>query len=155
MILLPDTEQKRIYEADIAPNLQPGDAVAFAHGFNIRFDRIVPAEGLDVFMVAPKGPGHLVRRTYDEGGGVPCLIAVDQDASGKARELALSYADAIGGTRAGVLETTLRRGDRDRPVRRAGGAVRRAHRRWCRPASRRSSRPATSPRWPTSSASTR
>jgi ketol-acid reductoisomerase len=107
MILLPDTEQKRIYEADIAPNLQPGDAVAFAHGFNIRFDRIVPAEGLDVFMVAPKGPGHLVRRTYDEGGGVPCLIAVDQDSSGKARELALSYADAIGGTRAGVLETTF------------------------------------------------
>ena len=107
MILLPDTEQKRIYEADIAPNLQPGDAVAFAHGFNIRFDRIVPAEGLDVFMVAPKGPGHLVRRTYDEGGGVPCLIAVDQDSSGKARELALSYADAIGGTRAGVLETSF------------------------------------------------
>jgi ketol-acid reductoisomerase len=107
MILLPDTEQKRIYEADIAPNLQPGDAVAFAHGFNIRFDRIVPTEGLDVFMVAPKGPGHLVRRTYDEGGGVPCLIAVDQDSSGKARELALSYADAIGGTRAGVLETSF------------------------------------------------
>jgi ketol-acid reductoisomerase len=107
MLLLPDTEQKRIYEAEIAPHLQPGDAVAFAHGFNIRFNRIVPAEGLDVFMVAPKGPGHLVRRTYTEGGGVPCLIAVAQDASGKARELALSYADAIGGTRAGVLETTF------------------------------------------------
>jgi ketol-acid reductoisomerase len=107
MILLPDTEQKRIYEADIAPNLQPGDAVAFAHGFNIRFGRIVPADGIDVFMVAPKGPGHLVRRTYTEGGGVPCLIAVAQDATGKSRELALSYADAIGGTRAGVLETTF------------------------------------------------
>ena len=86
---------------------RPGDAVAFAHGFNIRFGRITPAEGIDVIMVAPKGPGHLVRRTYVEGGGVPCLIAVDQDATGKARELALSYADAIGGTRAGVIETTF------------------------------------------------
>ena len=107
MILLPDTEQKRIYEADIAPNLQPGDALAFAHGFNVHFGRIVAPEGVDVIMVAPKGPGHLVRRTYTEGGGVPCLIAVDQDASGKATELALSYADAIGGTRAGVIETTF------------------------------------------------
>ena len=107
MILLPDTEQKRIYEADIAPNLQPGDALAFAHGFNVRFGRIVAAEGIDVIMIAPKGPGHLVRRTYTEGGGVPCLIAVEQDASGKAKELALSYADAIGGTRAGVIETTF------------------------------------------------
>src|SRR5262245_11954140 len=107
MMLLPDTEQKRVYEADIAPNLQPGDALAFAHGFNIRFGRITPPEGVDVFMVAPKGPGHLVRRTYTEGGGVPCLIAVEQDASGKARELALSYAEAIGGSRAGVIETTF------------------------------------------------
>ena len=107
MILAPDTEQKAIYDEHIAPNLSPGDAVAFAHGFNIRFGRIKPAEGLDVIMVAPKGPGHLVRRTYVEGGGVPCLIAVDQDATGKARELALSYADAIGGTRAGVIETTF------------------------------------------------
>ncbi len=107
MILLPDTEQKAIYEEDIAPNLQPATPSAFAHGFNIRFDRIVPPDGVDVIMVAPKGPGHLVRRTYAEGGGVPCLIAVDQDATGKARELALSYADAIGGTRAGVIETTF------------------------------------------------
>jgi ketol-acid reductoisomerase len=107
MILAPDTEQKAIYDEHIAPNLSPGDAVAFAHGFNIRFGRITPAEGVDVIMVAPKGPGHLVRRTYVEGGGVPCLIAVDQDATGKARELALSYADAIGGTRAGVIETTF------------------------------------------------
>ena len=107
MILLPDTEQKRVYDADIAPNLSAGDAVAFAHGFNIRFGRITPPEGVDVIMVAPKGPGHLVRRTYTEGGGVPCLIAVAQDATGKAKELALSYADAIGGTRAGVLETTF------------------------------------------------
>ena len=107
MILLPDTEQRDVYENDIAPNLSSGDAVFFAHGFNIRFDQIKPAEGIDVAMVAPKGPGHLVRRTYTEGGGVPCLIAVAQDASGKARELALSYAAAIGGARAGVLETTF------------------------------------------------
>ena len=107
MLLLPDTEQKAVYEASIAPNLQDGDALLFAHGFNIRFDQITPAPGIDVGMVAPKGPGHLVRRTYSEGGGVPCLIAVAQDATGKARDLAMSYADAIGGTRAGVLETTF------------------------------------------------
>src|SRR5262245_5882441 len=107
MILLPDTEQKRVYDADIAPNLSPGDAVAFAHGFNIRFDRIKPPRGVDMIMIAPKGPGHLVRRTYVEGGGVPALIAVAQDATGKAKELALSYAAAIGGARAGVLETTF------------------------------------------------
>jgi ketol-acid reductoisomerase len=107
MILLPDTEQRDVYEQSIAPHLSGGDAIFFAHGFNIRFGQITPPEGVDVAMVAPKGPGHLVRRTYVEGGGVPCLIAVAQDASGKARELALSYADAIGGTRAGVLETTF------------------------------------------------
>jgi len=107
MILLPDTEQKRVYEEDIAPSLTPGKALAFAHGFNIRFGRISPAEGVDVIMIAPKGPGHLVRRTYTEGGGVPCLIAVAQDATGQARDLALSYADAIGGSRAGVIETTF------------------------------------------------
>jgi ketol-acid reductoisomerase len=107
MILLPDTEQKRVYEAEIAPHLSDGDAVFFAHGFNIRFERINPAAGLDVAMVAPKGPGHLVRRTYTEGGGVPALIAVHADASGKARDLALSYAAAIGGARAGVLDTTF------------------------------------------------
>jgi ketol-acid reductoisomerase len=107
MILLPDTEQAAIYEESIAPHLQPGDAVFFAHGLNIRFGLITPAEGIDVGMVAPKGPGHLVRRTYTEGGGVPSLIAVAQDASGKTRDLAMSYADAIGATRAGVLETTF------------------------------------------------
>ena len=107
MILLPDTEQKRVYEADIAPHMTPGKALAFAHGFNVRFDRIAPPEGVDVIMIAPKGPGHLVRRTYTEGGGVPALIAVAQDATGKARDVALSYADAIGGTRAGVIETTF------------------------------------------------
>jgi ketol-acid reductoisomerase len=107
MILLPDTEQKKVYEADIEPNLAPGKALAFAHGFNIRFGRIAPPEGVDVIMIAPKGPGHLVRRTYTEGGGVPCLIAMAQDATGGARDLALSYADAIGGSRAGVIETTF------------------------------------------------
>jgi ketol-acid reductoisomerase len=107
MILLPDTEQKRVYEADIAPHMTPGKALAFAHGFNIRFGRITPPQGVDVIMIAPKGPGHLVRRTYTEGGGVPALIAVEQDATGKARDLALSYADAIGGSRAGVIETTF------------------------------------------------
>ena len=107
MILLPDTEQKGVYEADIEPNLADGDALLFAHGFNIRFGQIKPPSGIDVGMVAPKGPGHLVRRTYDSGGGVPALIAVSQDASGKARALALSYAHAIGATRAGVLETTF------------------------------------------------
>jgi ketol-acid reductoisomerase len=107
MVLLPDTEQKAIYDEFIAPNLNDGDALFFAHGFNIRFGRIVPPAAVDVAMVAPKGPGHLVRRTYVEGGGVPCLIAVEQDASGHARGLAMAYADAIGGTRAGVLETTF------------------------------------------------
>ncbi len=107
MILLPDTEQKRVYDEQIAPHLQQGDAIFFAHGFNVRFDRIKPPAGIDVAMVAPKGPGHLVRRTYEEGGGTPCLIAVAQDESGKAKELALAYAAAIGGARAGVLETTF------------------------------------------------
>jgi ketol-acid reductoisomerase len=107
MILLPDTEQAAVYEAEIAPNLVDGDAIFFAHGFNIRFGLITPPAGVDVAMVAPKGPGHLVRRTYTEGGGVPSLIAVSADASGKGMELALSYADALGATRAGVLETTF------------------------------------------------
>jgi len=107
MVLLPDTEQRDIYEQYIAPNLVAGDALFFAHGFNIRFDQIVPPADIDVAMVAPKGPGHLVRRTYTEGGGVPALIAVHQDATGNARSVAMAYADAIGGTRAGVLETTF------------------------------------------------
>jgi len=107
MVLAPDTEQKAIYDEHIAPHMSPGKALAFAHGFNIRFGRIVAPEGVDVIMVAPKGPGHLVRRTYVEGGGVPALIAVEQDATGQAKALALSYADAIGGTRAGVIETTF------------------------------------------------
>src|SRR3954463_8212217 len=107
MVLLPDTDQGPVYESDIAPNLSSGDALFFAHGLNIRFGFVKPPEGVDVAMVAPKGPGHLVRRTYEEGGGVPSLVAVHQDASGKARDLALSYAHAIGATRAGVLATTF------------------------------------------------
>jgi ketol-acid reductoisomerase len=107
MFLLPDTEQKSVYDAEVAAHLEPGDCLMFAHGFNIRFGQIVPPEGVDVAMVAPKGPGHLVRRTYTEGGGVPTLIAVHQDATGKARALALSYAHALGATRAGVLDTTF------------------------------------------------
>ncbi|HMC43137.1 MAG TPA: ketol-acid reductoisomerase, partial [Acidimicrobiales bacterium] len=102
MMLLPDTEQAAVYDSAVAPNLSQGDALFFAHGFNIRFGLVKPPAGVDVAMVAPKGPGHLVRRTYEEGGGVPSLVAVAQDASGKARELALSYANALGATRAGV-----------------------------------------------------
>lgn len=108
MILAPDEKQAGLYKEHIEPNLKKGVALAFAHGFNIHFDRIQPRKDLDVFMVAPKGPGHLVRSTFTQGGGVPCLIAIHQDASGKAKALALSYAAAIGGTRAGVIETSFR-----------------------------------------------
>src|SRR5436305_9985557 len=107
MILLPDTDQKGVYESHIESNLEDGDALFFAHGFNIRFGQIRPPAGVDVGMVAPKGPGHLVRREYEAGGGVPSLIAAAQDPSGKTMELALSYAHAIGATRAGVLQTTF------------------------------------------------
>ncbi|MGH9090544.1 MAG: ketol-acid reductoisomerase [Acidimicrobiales bacterium] len=107
MILLPDTEQKSVYDAQVAPHLADGDCLMFAHGFNIRFGQVVPPAGVDVAMVAPKSPGHLVRRTYTEGGGVPSLVAVHQDATGNAHALALSYAHGIGATRAGVLDTTF------------------------------------------------
>ncbi len=107
MLTMPDTEQKATYEEFIKPHMRKGKALAFAHGFNIRFKRIRPPKTVDVVMIAPKGPGHLVRRTYTEGGGVPCLIAVHQDATGGAHALALSYAEAIGGARAGVIETTF------------------------------------------------
>jgi len=108
MILLPDEVQKTVYLEEIKPNLKAGKALAFAHGFNIHFGQVVPPEDVDVIMVAPKGPGHLVRRTYTQGEGVPCLFAVYQDASGQARDRAMAYARGIGGTRAGVLETTFR-----------------------------------------------
>ena len=107
MLLGPDTEHKAIFTEHIAPNLADGDALFVAHGFSVRFRQVAAPAGVDVALVAPKGPGHLVRRTYTEGGGVPCLIAVAQDASGHAHGLALAYADAIGGARAGVLETTF------------------------------------------------
>ena len=107
MLTMPDTEQKATYDAHIKRYMKAGKALAFAHGFNIRFKRIRPPKGVDVIMIAPKGPGHLVRRTYTEGGGVPCLIAVEQDATGNAKAVALSYASAIGGGRAGIIETTF------------------------------------------------
>lgn len=108
MILVPDQTQKSLYEKDVLPNLKAGKMLMFAHGFNIHYQQIVPPADVDVSMIAPKGPGHLVRRVYTEGGGVPCLIAVQQNASGKAHDLALAYAKGIGGTRSGVLETTFR-----------------------------------------------
>ncbi|MGI8307920.1 ketol-acid reductoisomerase [Saccharopolyspora sp. ASAGF58] len=108
MILAPDTKQREIYANDIAPNLKQGDALFFGHGFNIRYGLIQPPADVDVAMVAPKGPGHLVRRQFVDGKGVPCLIAVEQDASGNAEALALSYAAAIGGARAGVIKTTFK-----------------------------------------------
>jgi ketol-acid reductoisomerase len=107
MLLAPDTAQRRIYAESIAPNLTAGKALFFGHGLNIRFGLIQPPADVDVAMVAPKGPGHLVRRQYSDGKGVPCLVAVEQDASGSALPLALSYAKAIGGTRAGVIKTTF------------------------------------------------
>jgi ketol-acid reductoisomerase len=108
MILAPDEHQAELYEKQIEPNLRNGATLAFAHGFNIHFGQIEPRADLDVIMIAPKGPGHLVRSTYASGGGVPCLIAVQQDVSGRAKELGLSYACAIGGARAGVIETNFR-----------------------------------------------
>ncbi len=107
MMLAPDMRQPSIYKEDVLPSLGKGTALAFAHGFNIHYGQIVPPAHTDVFMVAPKGPGHLVRRTYQEKGGTPCLMAVHQDASKKAKQIALAYARGIGGTRAGVLETTF------------------------------------------------
>ena len=108
MILIPDDKQKTMYESDIEPNLKKGMALAFGHGFNIHFGQIVPPTDVDVFMVAPKGPGHLVRRTYEQGAGVPCLMAIHQDVTKHARKIALAYAKGIGGTRAGVLETNFK-----------------------------------------------
>jgi ketol-acid reductoisomerase len=107
MILAPDTKQRHIYAEAIAPNLEAGNAIFFGHGFNIRYGLITPPGDVDVAMVAPKGPGHLVRRQFVDGKGVPCLIAVEQNPTGGAKDLALSYAAAIGGARAGVIETTF------------------------------------------------
>ena len=108
MILIPDQYQSQVYNEAIKPNLEEGNTLAFAHGFNIHFDQIQPENNVDVFMVAPKSPGHLVRRVYTKGSGVPCLIAVEQDYTETAKDTALAYTKALGGTRAGVLETTFK-----------------------------------------------
>jgi ketol-acid reductoisomerase len=108
MVVLPDTSQAKVYAEDVAPNLKAGDMLMFAHGFNIHFGTITPPSDVDVTMIAPKGPGHLVRRTYEQGIGTPALVAVHQDATGKARDRALAYASGIGATRAGVIETTFK-----------------------------------------------
>jgi len=108
MILIQDEHQGRVYREEIGPNIKSGAYLAFAHGFNIHFNQIVPREDINIFMVAPKGPGHTVRYEYTKGGGVPCLIAVQQDPSGNAKDVALAYASAIGGGRSGVIETTFR-----------------------------------------------
>jgi ketol-acid reductoisomerase len=108
MMLVPDEIMAGIYESEVAPGLEEGNTLLFAHGFNIHFEAIVPAEGINVAMVAPKGPGHLVRRTFEQGSGTPCLVAVHHDATGNAKDIALSYASAIGGGRAGILETTFK-----------------------------------------------
>jgi len=108
MVLAPDEHQAQLYRQSIAPNIKSGSALAFAHGFNIHFEQIEPNENLDVIMIAPKGPGHLVRSTYTQGGGVPSLIAINQDASFQARDIALSYASANGAGRAGIIETNFR-----------------------------------------------
>ncbi|HWS13255.1 MAG TPA: ketol-acid reductoisomerase [Rhodocyclaceae bacterium] len=108
MMLLPDEQIAGVYRDEVEPNIKKGAALAFAHGFNIHFSQVVPRDDIDVIMIAPKGPGHLVRSTYQQGGGVPSLIAVFQDKSGKARDIALSYAAANGGTRGGVIETSFK-----------------------------------------------
>jgi ketol-acid reductoisomerase len=108
MVLIPDQTQKRVYDEEIAPHMTKGKALLFAHGFNIHFAQIKPSADVDVLLVAPKGPGHLVRRQYQDGRGIPCLIAVHQDATGQAKQLGLAYAKGIGGSRAGVLETTFK-----------------------------------------------
>ena len=125
MCLLPDTSHGEVYASDIAPNLKDGDMLMFAHGFSIHFGTVVPPAGVDVTMIAPKGPGHLVRRTYVEGNGTPGLVAVQQDATGKALERALAYGDGDRLRAAGHHRDHLQGGDRDRPVRRADRAVRR------------------------------
>ncbi|OCL27794.1 ketol-acid reductoisomerase [Orenia metallireducens] len=107
-ILLPDEVQKKVYYSEVEPNLEAGNALVFSHGFNIHYGQIVPPADVDVYMVAPKGPGHLVRRVYTEGFGVPALIAIYQDATGNAKDYALAHAKGVGGTRAGVIETTFK-----------------------------------------------
>lgn len=108
MVLLPDEQQAKVYQESIEPNLEEGNALVFAHGFNVHYTQIVPPANVDVFLVAPKGPGHLVRRTYEEGAGIPALYGIYQDVTGNARQLALAYSQGVGSARAGVLETTFK-----------------------------------------------
>jgi len=153
MILLPDEKQAEIWASEIADGIVPGNLLMFAHGFAIHYDQIEPPPGVDVGLVAPKGPGHLVRRQYEEGRGVPCLMAVHADETGNARDLVLAYAKGIGGTRAGVIETTFKdEVETDLLASRRCSAAARASS--SRPASRPSSRPATTRGSPTSSACT-
>ena len=123
MVLAPDEFQANIYSENIEPSLRQGVALAFAHGLNIHFGLILPREDLDVIMIAPKAPGHTVRSEFVKGGGIPDLIAIHQDASGNAKDIALAYASAIGGGRTGILETSFQRGNRDRLVWRTGGSL--------------------------------
>ena len=151
MILVPDTTQPDVYKNDIAPNLKPGKMLMFAHGFNIRFGTITPPKDVDVTMVAPKAPGHRVREVFREGGGTPGLVAIEQDATGKALPLALSYAKGIGCTRAGTLQTTFaEETETDCSESRPCSAAEPA--RSSKPDSRRSSTPVISPKSPISSA---
>ena len=128
MVLIPDTRQGSVYEEHIAPNLKDGAMLMFAHGFNIHFKEIVPPASVDVAMVAPKAPGHRVREVFMEGAGTPGLIAIEQDASGHAKEIGLAYAKAIGCTRAGVIENDLQGRNRNRSLWRAGRVMWRRHR---------------------------
>jgi ketol-acid reductoisomerase len=153
MVLVPDTVQAALYREAIRPNLTAGNTLMFAHGFNVRFGTLDLPKDIDVSMIAPKSPGHRVRELYQEGAGTPALLAIHQDASGKAKEVALSYAKGIGVTRAGVIETTLPR--RRRPICSASKpCCAAASARSSRPHSRRWSKPDTSRRSPTSSACT-
>ena len=154
MMLTPDELQGDIYREHLADNMKKGAAIMFAHGLNVHFNLLEPRADLDVLMIAPKGPGHTVRSEYQRGGGVPCLIAIDKDISGNAHDLGLSYASAIGGGRAGIIETSFRKSAR--PICSASRSCSAAA--WSnssRPATRRWSKPATRPRWPTSSACTK
>ena len=154
MILAPDEAQSAIYRQDIAPNLKPGSYLAFGHGFNIHFGQIVPPPTINVFMVAPKGPGHLVRSEYTKGSGVPCLLAIHQDPSGTTKQVGLAYASAIGGGRAGVIETNF--GKKPRQISSASRSSSVEDSRLSfRPGTKRSWKPVTPRRWPISSACTK
>jgi ketol-acid reductoisomerase len=153
MVALPDTKQAAAFEKDIRPNLTKGKTLIFSHGFSIHFKTVVPPKDVNVIMVAPKGPGHIVRRQYTEGKGVPSLIAVYQ--GGKAaKKIALAWAKGIGGTRAGVIETDFKEETETDLFGEQDGVCAGAARRWCRRASRFWSRRATRRKWPTSNACT-